>query len=50
VEPRGPGGNTARRSLVVLVLVVSDASLAALLWLVAYKLQDIWNRLTVLCG
>ena len=37
-----------RQPGVVLVLLLSDALLAVLVWLAAYELQGIWGRLTVI--
>ena len=36
------------RPLAGLILLLSDALLAVVVWLAAYKLQDIWYRLTVI--
>jgi hypothetical protein len=47
-ESGAGAGNTVRKPLAVLILVLSDATLAALLWLAAYELQGIWGRLTVI--
>jgi hypothetical protein len=46
--PRRRLAQVWRQPGVVLVLLLSDAFLAVLVWLAAYELQGIWGRLTVI--
>src|SRR5829696_2401298 len=52
-HPRRPGRRLAqawRQPGVVLVLLMSDALLAVLVWLAAYELQSIWGRWETFSG